>query len=99
MTAFADALFRTAVDQLRAQYGQAQFLKVGQIFTLRGLQWRVVYVNESRAHCETRSTHPVTVFDRRAGCERTFTATTVRSMDISPTIDVEFLEEMCGGPQ
>ena len=79
--------------------GSTPVVKVGQVFTLRGLSWRVVYVNESRAHCETRSTHPVTVYNRRTGHERTFTATTVRSMDISPTTDVECLDELCGGAQ
>lgn len=98
-SAFADALFRTAVDQLRAQYGRPQFLTVGQTFTLRGLSWRVTYVNDSRAHCETRATHPVTVHDRRTGQDRTFTATTVRYMDISPTTDVSALDDVIGAAQ
>lgn len=63
-------------------------MKKGQRFTLNGTKWRVAYVNESRAHCESEASHQVTVTDKKTGEPRTFTATSTVTLDISPNSEV-----------
>jgi cellulose synthase/poly-beta-1,6-N-acetylglucosamine synthase-like glycosyltransferase len=65
-------------------------LKKGQTFWMDGHQWRVAYVNESRAHCVSEERVTVSV-DSPKG-PRTFTATRRRHADISPNAWVEGLE-------
>ena len=67
-------------------------LRRGQKFQLGAHRWRVVYVNDSRAHCVAVVKQPVTVNDRKTGGTRTFTAERRISIDISPNSAVELLE-------
>lgn len=69
-------------------------LRKGQRFELGGAKWRVVYVNQSRAHCVSAETRTVTVHDRKSDTDRTFVATSSRSMDISPNTPLELLKEL-----
>lgn len=68
-------------------------LKPGQTFTLNRRQWRVAYVNDSRAHCVSAATKEVTVRDNE-GNVRTFTAQESGHLDISPNTPLELLREL-----
>ena len=67
-------------------------LTKGTRFVLNGHRFKVVYVNESRAHCESIDKQRVTI----AG--RTFWAKPRLTLDISPSTDLRLVEEMqrCG---
>src|SRR5580765_5172600 len=67
-------------------------LKTGTRFKFHGFDeiWRVLLVNESRAHCVSESREQVTLG------ARTFQATSRKTTDISPNADVEVLTEMPG---
>ena len=69
-------------------------LRRGQRFTIGAQRWRVAYVNACRAHCVSESTRVVTVLDQRTGADRTFTATSAATLDISPDSQVDLLEEV-----
>lgn len=69
-------------------------LRKGQTFMLNGDRWKVVYVNQSRAHCVCLTTRTVTVADARTGGTRTFTARKAASLDISPNAELDLLREM-----
>ena len=66
----------------------------GQRFQMAGRRWRVIYVNASRAHCETVVREPRTVPDRRTGGTRTFTAERRIAIDIAPTSAVDLLADL-----
>lgn len=68
-------------------------VKRGQHFTLNGHQWRVVYVNQSRAHCVCTDRRVVTLVNHETGATRSFEGTVSRSLDISPNTPLDFLKE------
>lgn len=68
-------------------------VKRGQKFTLGGETYRVVHVGFGRAHCVSTQTRVVTVTDRK-GKQRTFTATSDHTIDISPDSPLELLKEI-----
>lgn len=65
----------------------------GQRFTLNGHSWKVVYVNASRAHCVCLDTQQVTIGNR------SFTAHSTRTMDISPSSAVDVYQELTASPR
>jgi hypothetical protein len=66
----------------------------GQRFRLNGVQWRVAWVSDLRAHCIATVRKPVTVNDRRTGLKRTFQAKRTVSIDISPNSAVDLCAEL-----
>lgn len=69
-------------------------LQRGQRFTMGGRRFRVLYVNASRAHCESLVRVPVTLRDAHSGAARTFTATRRVTIDIAPTSAVDLFPEL-----
>ena len=66
-------------------------LRKGQRFMVAGQRYRVEYVNGCRAHCVAIAQKTVTIHDAKTGCDRTFRASVVKTLDISPDSHVEGL--------
>ncbi len=59
-----------------------------------GHQWRVAYVNPSRAHCVSIARVPITITDRQTGDVRSFLVRRVITIDITAHTNIELLAEL-----
>lgn len=69
-------------------------LRCGQRFDMGGLSYRVVMVNDCRAHCVAVEKVPQERTDRRTGEVRRFHVRRTVEIDIAPNAAVELLGEL-----